>query len=98
MESGGSQSRSATPGPVAGFLAGVLLVAWGDNSAPTSQSLNRIRFVNLRTDLGQSPVCIEGCRNICYSRLGLQGHPLGLRLKLLSWQTLVSSTMGPWPP
>ena len=70
-------------GPVASFLACFLTVARGSNSAPTSQSLKRIGFVNIHEDSGQCAVHTEGCGAIRHSCLGL-------RLKPLSWKILIS--------
>ena len=70
-------------GPGTSFLACFLIVACGSNSAPTSQSLKSIGFVNIHEDSGQCPLRTEGCgatRRSC----------LGLRLKPSSWKVLTS--------
>lgn len=70
-------------GPETSFLVCFLIVAWGSNSAPTSQSLKRIGFVNIHEDSGQCLLHTEGC--------GATRHScLGLSLKPLSWKILIS--------
>lgn len=73
----------SVPGPVTHFLACFLVMGWGKNSVPTSQSSDRTGSVDNPEDSGQCPVCMECWAAICYSCLDLQ-------LKLLSLQTLAS--------